>query len=116
MAKASKFSFLKGAPSTGDHVADVVDTVKQYAKQETLDPLRGAVRWLIFGVVGALCIGVALVLLATGVLRLSQDLLETQLEGAWSFVHYAIAFVFTVILVVLALSRIQKKSLARGGN
>lgn len=116
MAKGSKFSFLKGAPSTTDHVTDVVDTVKQYARQETLDPLRGAVRWLLFGVVGAVCIGISLVLLVAGVLRLSQDLLDTQLDGAWSFVHYVIAAVFSIVLVILALSRIQKKSLARGGN
>ena len=116
MAKGSKLSFLKGAPSTTDHVTDVVDTVKQYAKQETLDPLRGALRWLLFGVVGAMCIGISLVLLVVGFLRLSQDLLDTQLDGAWSFVHYLIASVFSVIIVVIALNRIQKKSLARGGN
>ena len=116
MAKSSKFAFLKGSPTTTDHVSDVVDSVKQYAKQETVEPLRGALRWLAFGVAGALAIGLGLTLVVVGVLRLSQDLLDEQLDGAWSFVHYVIAAVFSVILVVLALSRVQKKSLSRGGQ
>ncbi len=114
MAKTSKLSFLKGSPSTSDHVSDVIDSVKQYARQETLDPLRGAVRWMLFGVVGAIFVGLGVVLVAVGVLRLSQDLLESQLSGSWSFVHYAIAAGFGLLIVVLALFRIQKKSLARG--
>lgn len=116
MAKSSKFAFLKGPPTTTDHVSDVVDSVKQYAKQETVEPLRGALRWLAFGIAGALAIGLGLTLVVVGVLRLSQDLLAKQLDGAWSFVHYVIAAVFSVILVVLALSRVQKKSLSRGGQ
>lgn len=116
MAKSSKFAFLKGPPTTTDHVSDVVDSVKQYAKQETVEPLRGALRWLAFGIAGALAIGLGLTLVVVGVLRLSQDLLAEQLDGAWSFVHYVIAAVFSVILVVLALSRVQKKSLSRGGQ
>jgi hypothetical protein len=115
VAKASKFSFLKGSPSTADQVSDVVDSVKLYAKQQTLDPLRGAVRWLLFGVVGAVFTGLGLVFLIVGVLRLSQDLLADQLDGAWSFVHYAIASVFALFIVVVALLRIQKKTLAKGG-
>lgn len=116
MAKSSKFAFLKGSPTTTDHVSDVVDSVKQYARQETVEPLRGALRWLAFGIAGALAIGLGLTLVVVGVLRLSQDLLNDQLDGAWSFVHYVIAAVFSVILVVLALSRVQKKSLSRGGQ
>ncbi len=116
MAKGSKFAFLKGSPTTTDHVSDVVDSVKQYARQETVEPLRGAVRWLAFGIAGALAIGLGLVLVVVGVLRLSQDLLAQQLDGAWSFVHYVITAGFSVVLVVLALTRVQKKSLSRGGE
>jgi hypothetical protein len=116
VAKGSKFAFLKGSPSTSDHVTDVVDSVKQYAKQETIEPLRGAVRWLAFGVAGALAIGLGLVLTVVGVLRLSQDLLDSQLNGSWSFVHYMITAVFSVFVVVLALTRVRKKTLARGGQ
>ncbi len=116
MVKGSKFAFLKGSPTTSDHVSDVVDSVKQYARQETIEPLRGALRWLAFGITGALAIGLGLVLVVMGVLRLSQDLLSSQLSGAWSFVHYAIAAVFSLVVVILALSRVQKKSLNKGGQ
>jgi uncharacterized membrane protein len=116
VVKGSKFAFLKGSPTTSDHVSDVVDSVKQYARQETIEPLRGALRWLAFGITGALAIGLGLVLAVMGVLRLSQDLLSSQLSGAWSFVHYAIAAVFSLVVVILALSRVQKKSLNKGGQ
>ena len=33
-------------------VGDVVDLVKEYAKQETLGPLKGAGRWLALGSLG----------------------------------------------------------------
>jgi uncharacterized membrane protein len=116
VVKGSKFAFLKGSPTTSDHVSDVVESVKQYARQETIEPLRGALRWLAFGIAGALAIGLGLVLVVLGVLRLSQDFLSSQLNGAWTFVHYVIAAVFSLVVVVLALSRVQKKSLNRGGQ
>ncbi len=96
-----------------DRVEDLVEAVKQYAKQETLGPLRGAGRWLGFGALAALLLGSALVLGVLGVLRLSQDLGGEALDGAWSFVHYLIAAVFNLLFISMALSRISKTSLAK---
>jgi cytochrome b subunit of formate dehydrogenase len=87
--------------------------VKQYARQETLEPLKGAIRWVAVGSVAALSLGLALVFAALGVLRLSQDLGGTLLDGSWSFLHYLITLCVVAVLVIVTFSRISRQSLAK---
>jgi hypothetical protein len=94
-------------------VGEVLDLVKAYARQETLGPLKGAGRWLGFGVAGALCLGIGLVLVALGVLRFIQTQWDTVFDGAWSFVPYLIVLVLVVATTVFALSRVSKATLSK---
>jgi hypothetical protein len=96
-----------------DQVGDLFDSVKQYARQETLEPIKGALRWVGVGSVAALSLGLALVFSALGVLRLSQDLGGTLLDGSWSFVHYFITLCVVAVLVVVIFSRVSRQSLAK---
>lgn len=96
-----------------DQVTDLVESVKQYARQETLEPLRGAARWVAVGSVAALSLGLSMVFLALAVLRLSQDLGGATLDGSWSFVHYLITLIVVSALVALSFSRISQRSLAK---
>lgn len=100
--------------SSSDQVIDVVDTVKAYARQETLEPLKGAARWVAVGSVASLSLGLALVFITLAVLRLSQDLGGATLDGSWSFLHYFITLVVLAVLVAIIFSRISKSSLAKG--
>lgn len=100
--------------SSVDRVADVVETVKQYARQETVEPIRGAARWVAVGTVASLCLGVAMLYAALAVLRLSQDLGGSALDGSWSFLHYLVTAVVLAVLVKVTISRIGRTSLARG--
>lgn len=100
--------------SASDQVSDLVDSVKAYAQQETLGPLKGAMRWLAMGSLAALSLGLSMVFGTMAVLRLSQDLGGTTLDGSWSFLHYFITLVVMSLLVWLTFSRISKKSLAKG--
>jgi hypothetical protein len=100
--------------SSTDQVVDVVDTVKAYARQETIEPLKGAARWVAVGSLGALSLGLALIFVTLAVLRLSQDLGGTVLDGSWSFVHYFITLVVLSVLVGITFSRISQSSLAKG--
>lgn len=100
--------------SSVDRVADVVETVKQYARQETVEPIRGAARWVAVGTVASLCLGVAMLYAALAVLRLSQDLGGSVLDGSWSFLHYLVTVVVLAVLVKVTISRIGRTSLARG--
>ena len=99
--------------STSEKVIDLVDSVKVYAKQETIGPLRGAGRWLVFGLTAALSLGISMLFAVLGVLRLVQDVGGDALNGAWSFVSYLIALIAAVALVAISLSRVNKSTLSR---
>jgi len=100
--------------SSSDQVVDVYDTVKAYARQETIEPLKGAARWVAVGSIASLSLGLALIFVTLAVLRLSQDVGGTVLDGSWSFVHYFITLVILSVLVWITFSRISQSSLAKG--
>ena len=109
-----KNSLFRRSASTSDQVTDIVESVKAYALQETVGPLKGAARWLAMGTLAALALGLSMVFGAMAVLRLSQDLGGTVLDGSWSFIHYFITLIIMSALVWLAFSRISQRSLAKG--
>lgn len=81
---------------------------KTYAKQETVDPLKGVGRYLAFGGAGALLIGFGVVLLMLAALRAMQTQTGTTFTGSWSWLPYVIVLVVAAALVGLAVSRITK--------
>jgi hypothetical protein len=96
-----------------DKVGDLFDSVKQYARQETLEPIKGALRWVGVGSVASLSLGLALIFSTLAVLRLSQDLGGTVLDGSWSFLHYFITLIVVAVLVAVTFSRVSRRSLAK---
>lgn len=93
-------------------VGDVIDVVKEYARQETLGPLKGAGRWLALGTVGSLLLGLGSILVLVGTLRLLQT--ETSMfDGAWSWVPYLIVLVLALGLTVVTLSRVKRATLGK---
>ena len=92
-------------------IAEVVELVTAYAKQETLGPLRGAGRWVARGAAGAACLGLGLTIVTLGVLRLVQTEWDRSSEGSLSWVAFLVAFVFCVALLALAISRINRDTL-----
>jgi len=103
------------APAPGGSEVDigsVVQLVKDYARQETLGPLRGAGRWLAFGAIGAILLGASAVLAVLGVLRLVQNEMAPTFEGRWmSLLPHLIALVVSLVVIGLAASRIGKRTL-----
>ena len=93
-------------------MGDVIDVVKEYARQETLGPLKGAGRWLALGTAGAILLGLGSVLALLGTLRLLQT--ETSVfDGAWSWAPYGIVLVVAGALSVITLSRVKKATLGK---
>ena len=90
--------------------------VRDYAKQETLGPLKGAGRWLGYGVAGALLLGLGLALILLGLLRLIQTEWGRASSGSLSWLAYLIVLVICALLMVLTLSRINKPSLNKEGE
>ena len=104
-----------------DALDDALASVVRYARQETIVPLRGGGRWLVFGVLGALFVGSATVVFVLASLRLLQDLSGEALAGGWSFVPYVAAFVVSVALTIAAVARIggselNKRAFEEGGS
>ncbi|MFM8562380.1 MAG: hypothetical protein ACKOCE_00635 [Acidimicrobiia bacterium] len=93
-------------------VGEVVDLVKDYARQETLGPLKGAGRWLALGTLGATFLGLGLVLMLLGVLRLLQTELDA-FDGGFSWVPYVIVLAACAVLSGIALSRVKKATLGK---
>jgi len=92
---------------------DLADSVKQYARQETIEPLKGAARWVGVGSVAATSLGLALIFTSLGILRLSQDVGGTVLDGSWSFVHYFITLTVVAVVVKITFSRVSQRTLAK---
>ena len=84
---------------TGD-ARDLVDLVIAYAKQETLEPLKGLGKKAAFGVGGALLLGIGGIFCSLAALRAMQSETEFFEEHNLSYLPY---FLTVVILVVLSL-------------
>jgi hypothetical protein len=85
------------------------DLVRAYAKQETVEPLKGLGRSVGFGLLGALSIGTGVVLLAVAVLRALQTETGDTFDGNWSWVPYLIVLVLCSVVTVLALKGTSKR-------
>ena len=94
-------------------IEDVIDTLKAYAKQELVGPLRGAGQWIAFGVAGAFALGLGLLYLVLGLLRLIQAEWARSSSGSLSWLSYIVVFLVTVLLLALTLSRVKKSTLGK---
>ena len=94
-------------------ISTTVELVKTYARQETVGHLKGIGRWVGFGLVGAVCMSIGIVVLVVGLLRLLQHVGDDVFYGFWSIVPYLIALVVCGLVVALALSRVQATDVHR---
>jgi len=92
-------------------VGEIFEYVKAYAKQETLGPLKGAGSWLGYGFAAAAVLGLGLVLMLVGLLRLLQTEWERSATGNLSWLAYLIVLVVAGVLLALTLMRIKKSTL-----
>ena len=76
----------KGLGGLRDSGSEAVQLVVDYVKQETLTPLRGLGRYILFGVVGSVALAVGLVVLAVAFLRLLQGETGSTFTGDLSWV------------------------------
>ncbi len=81
---------------------ELKDLVVAYAKQETLEPIKGLGRFIAFGVAGSLLVALGLLLLTLSVIRVLQEELSDTFDGNWSFAPYAVGLVFCIVAMVLA--------------
>jgi len=97
-------------PETQDTVRELKDLVVTYAKQETLEPLKGLKKFIGFGLGGALLLGTGVFFLAMGALRALQTQTGTTFTGNWSWAPYLIVVVSLALLAVLVWQAGQTKN------
>ena len=94
-------------------VTELWEMVVGYAKQETVEPIKGLGRFLGFGIAGAVLTSLGLVLLALAGLRAMQ--VETTLDGHLSWLPYLIVVAASGAVAALAVRAITKPRRAKEG-
>lgn len=102
---------------------DALQLVFDYVKQETLTPLKGLGRYLLFGIVGSILLCAGLVLLLVAFLRALQEQTGGFFSGTMSWAPYVIVGGAAVILMGMAAWRIvsgparrRRRSAAEGAK
>ncbi len=85
----------------GGDVAEIWGLVRDYAKQETVDPLRSIGRFLAYGLPGAICFSLGLLFGSLTVLRALQSETGRHLTGSYTWVPYLITFVVALLVAGL---------------
>ena len=97
---------LGGLRSSG---SELFQLVVDYVKQETLDPLKGLGRFILFGVAGSVALAIGLVILSIAFLRFVQGETGTTFSGNLSWLPYLICAV-----VVVAVAAVSVRAVTRG--
>lgn len=98
----------KGIGALRSTSSEALQLVIDYVKQETLDPLKGLGRFVLFGVAGSVAISVGLVILSVAFLRLLQTETGTTFAGNLSWVPYIICTVAVVAVAAVAVRAVTR--------
>jgi hypothetical protein len=98
----------QGRGSTGKPANDVVQLILDYAKQETLGPLKGVGRFVAFGLIGAIALSGGALLLLLALLRALQTETGGTFKGDLSWAPYLVTGGAATVLAGLAAWRISK--------
>lgn len=90
-----------------------VQLIIDYVKQETLDPLKGLGRFVLFGVLGSVAMAVGLVILSIALLRVLEGETGTTFTGDWTWVPYLICAVVLMAVAGLAVFAMIRGKAAR---
>ena len=90
-----------GDRSPKESANEVWGLVRDYAKQETLDPLKGLANFAKWGLIGSALVGIGVVELTLAVLRAAQVETGDVFDGRWSFVPYLITLAVAGIVLLL---------------
>jgi hypothetical protein len=98
----------RGNKPFGTLINELVDLVVAYFRQQTVDPIRSLLRYVAFGLAGALLLAVGGGLLALAAVRAIQAETSRHLLGNWTWAPYVGGLIVTGVGAVWAASRIGK--------
>lgn len=90
---------------------EVAELLKAYTRQELLDPLAAAPRWLALGIASSVLVVLGSVSVLLAVLRALQTETGTALSGNLSWVPYLVTAAVLAAGVYAAVRGINKRSL-----
>ena len=122
LRQVSSLLFISGSPTSVKKKVDktrlgeldsstLVDLIKDYARQETVDPLKGAGRWVGFGLLGSVLVMIGGIALTLALLRALQEETGSALTGNLSWAPYALTLLALSVVIGLLALRINKKTL-----
>jgi len=85
------------------------DMSLSYAKQETVEPLKGLGRFLGYGVGGSLVLAIGTILLGLSALRALQTQTGSTFTGSLSWIPYVIVVLLVALIGGLVVWRIVKQ-------
>jgi len=103
-----------GLDGLRDEAQETVQLIIAYIRQETLDPVKGLGRYVLFGVVGAVALSVGLAVLAVGLLRLLQGETGSTFTGNLSWIPYVICTVVVALVAYIAVKAVGRGQLPAG--
>ncbi len=95
---------------------DFVQLAIDYAKQETLGPIKGLGRFVAFGVAGSVALALGSVILLLAVLRALQTETGSTFTGHLSWLPYVITGALATVVLALAAWRITKGPASRSAG
>ena len=94
--------------SIGEVVNDLWLLLREYAKQETIEPLKPLARFMAWGVLGGVLVSLGVLFGALGLLRALQTQTGDHLSGRLNWIPYLVALVFTGAATALAFMAIKR--------
>ena len=92
-------------------IRELKDLVVAYAKQETIDPIKGLGRFVGFGIGGAVLLGTGCFFLAMAILRALQTQTGDAFADWRSFLPYLIVVILLLIVAYISYLAAKKRRL-----
>ena len=92
-------------------IRELKDLVVAYAKQETIDPIKGLGRFVGFGIGGAVLLGTGCFFLAMAILRALQTQTGDAFADWRSFLPYLIVVILLLIVAFISYLAAKKRRL-----
>ena len=99
---------MKQEKGVGEIVNDLWLLTRDYAEQETGDPLQARGEFLAYGIGGSLILSLGVLFGAVAVLRCLQTETGDTFSGNLNFIPYVVSLVFTIVCAALAVYAIKK--------
>jgi hypothetical protein len=99
----------KETTGLGTDAKDLIQTLRDYAKQETIGPFKDVGRYVGFGLAGAVCMALATLLIMLALLRVLQT--QTGMfDNNLSFLPYLFTVLALGVVIGLTVRAITKES------